>query len=88
MLSAARPDLYQLRGLVASSLVNLTAVFLNSKQCCKVRLNMHPGSLETLPVDCALVCSTGERTLNELKQRWVSAGRPELPDWETLLDGL
>ena len=35
-----------------------------------------------------LVCSTGERTLNELKRRWVSAGRPELPDWETLLEGL
>lgn len=37
---------------------------------------------------CLLLCSTGEKTLNELKQRWISAGRPELPDWETLLEGL
>ena len=41
-----------------------------------------------LLVKDVLVCSTGEGTLNEVKQRWVSAGRPELPDWETLLEGL
>lgn len=33
-------------------------------------------------------CSTGEKTLKELKSRWVAAGRPELPDWEALFDGL
>ncbi|DBA90368.1 TPA: hypothetical protein ACH3X1_003649 [Trebouxia sp. C0004] len=33
-------------------------------------------------------CSTGDRTLKELKSRWIAAGRPELPDWEALFDGL
>ena len=33
-------------------------------------------------------CSTGEKTLNELKDRWITAGRPELPDWKALFEGL
>lgn len=31
---------------------------------------------------------TGEPTLNELKARWIHAGRPELPDWDALFEGL
>ena len=38
--------------------------------------------------ECMQFCSTGVGTLNELKSRWVAAGRPELPDWEALFDGL
>jgi len=33
-------------------------------------------------------CSTNPEVLNELKRRWMEAGQPELPNWDTLLRGL
>ncbi|KAK9821797.1 hypothetical protein WJX81_006514 [Elliptochloris bilobata] len=31
---------------------------------------------------------TGAQALNELKRRWVEAGRPDVPNWDMLLRGL
>lgn len=38
--------------------------------------------------DNFMLCSTKEDTLSELKARWIAAGRPELPNWDSLLEGL
>jgi hypothetical protein len=33
-------------------------------------------------------CSTNEGVMNEVKRRWVEAGKPENADWETILQGV
>lgn len=59
-------------------------------ECCKTRsisiawaCRQQFGELNT-----CVAQHTGVGTLNQLKSRWVAAGRPELPDWEALFDGL
>ena len=32
--------------------------------------------------------SSGDAVFDELKRRWLSAGRPSNPDWGQLMDGL
>lgn len=39
-----------------------------------------------LPLLLCLACSTGR--MDELKQRYLAAGSPTNPDWDTLLKGL
>jgi hypothetical protein len=35
-----------------------------------------------------ILCSTTDRVINQLKQRWVDCGSPANVDWDDLFDGI
>jgi hypothetical protein len=45
-------------------------------------------ALTTKLIFLLFLCSVNKANIEEMKRRWVDAGRPQFPEWRQLMEGL